>query len=52
MPEDFEGGQIYSAWWRVLISVAPELEAELVFQFPLACEAGISGLQSGECLSN
>ena len=35
-----------------MIYVGPELEAKLVFQFPLAREAGISGLQSGKCLAN
>ena len=52
MLEDLKGGQIYSAWWRVLLGVAPELEAESDVQFPLACEYGFSIPQRGKLLAN
>ena len=52
MLKDLKGGRIYSDWWRVLLAVAPELEAESDVQFPLACKVGVSGPHSGKQLGN
>ena len=50
MLAELEGDQIYSDWGRVMLIVAPDVESEAYVQFPLDCEFGISGPQSGERL--
>ena len=46
------GGGIFTRIGGVLIAVTVVLEAEAGFQFPLDCEAGISGPHSGGNMYN